>query len=99
MNVSVLKMVVGILGAVLVVDAVGMVLLTLQDRGIPGVLENVMLMGIAGLLGLLAPSKDVVADKVVNVDGRHEAGRSDYALAVALVALVLVVLVVVGALR
>ena len=58
MNISIMRVVVIIIGLVLVIDAVGMVLLALNEKNMPGVMENAMLMGITGLLALLAPSRE-----------------------------------------
>lgn len=57
-NISLLKLVLVIIGVVLLVDMVFIGLLALNgERPIPGVLENVMLVGFTALLGLLVPTR------------------------------------------
>lgn len=58
-NLSILSIVVVGLVLALLVDVVGFVILAVNGLSIPGVMENGALMIVTGLLGLLAPSKDV----------------------------------------
>jgi hypothetical protein len=50
-------MVVVIIGLVVLVCVVGIVYLVTQDRSVPGTLETIVVAGVTGLLGLLAPSR------------------------------------------
>lgn len=57
-DMSLLKLVLLIIGLVLVIDVVFIGMLALQgDRPIPGVLENVALVGFTALIGLLVPTR------------------------------------------
>lgn len=58
MNISILKIVVLIIGIVLVIFSCGIVYLQANDKNIPDVMATIIVAGITGLLGLLAPSKD-----------------------------------------
>ena len=58
MNVSILKMVVLGIILVLLMFAGGIVYLVSNDKNVPEVMSTVVIAGITGLLGLLAPSKD-----------------------------------------
>lgn len=57
--VSILSLVVIIVGLAVLLSVGGMIYLVGQDRAIPGTLETIVVAGITGLLGLLAPSRDV----------------------------------------
>lgn len=59
MNLGLMKMVVGIIGAVIVICVLGMVYLVTQERQIPGTFETLVVSGFTGLLGLLVQSKNV----------------------------------------
>lgn len=56
---SILSIVVIIVGLTILLCVGGMIYLVGQDRAIPGTLETITVAGITGLLGLLAPSRDV----------------------------------------
>lgn len=56
---SILSLVVAIIGIVIIICVCGVIYLVAQDRAIPGTLETVLVAGITGLLGLLAPSREV----------------------------------------
>ena len=58
-NLTVLKMVVAIVGIVEIAVLVGMVFMVVEDRNIPGTFETIAVAGLTGLLGLLAPSREV----------------------------------------
>jgi hypothetical protein len=59
MNISILKMVVGIIGLLLVMMAAGVILLLMQGKNVPSEFWTIIVSGFTGLLGLLAPSKEV----------------------------------------
>lgn len=56
MNLSIIKMVVGIIGIVLVLCVIGIIYLVTQERAIPSTLETITALSVGGLLGLLAPT-------------------------------------------
>lgn len=58
-NTSILKMVVMIIGAAVLLSIAGIIYLVVQERAVPDILAALALSGFTGLLGLLAPSKDV----------------------------------------
>lgn len=60
-NVSILKLVVVILGLILVIMSVGVVVLVVLSKAVPSEFWSIILAGFTGLLGLLAPSKEVAA--------------------------------------
>lgn len=70
-NVSILLVVV--IGIVLIeiLTVVGMIILVVQERQIPGTLETIAVAGLTGLLGVLAPSR-AAATPIEDVQGRHE---------------------------
>jgi hypothetical protein len=59
MNMSILKMVVMIIGMTILASIFGMIYLIVNDKAIPGTLETITALCVGGLLGLLAPSKEV----------------------------------------
>lgn len=65
MNISILKIVVAIIGILLILMAVGVILLIALGKAVPSEFWTIIISGFTGLLGLLAPSKEVAvpADK------------------------------------
>jgi hypothetical protein len=59
-NASVLKVVTLGLVLALIIELVGIVLIILNDKQVPGELWTLCVAEVTGLLGLLAPSKDAV---------------------------------------
>jgi hypothetical protein len=59
MNVSILKMVVVIVGILGLFSVGGIIALAATGQSVPDVLQNIAVGGLTGLLGLLAPSKEV----------------------------------------
>lgn len=59
MNMSILKVVVFIVGGVMLLCSAGVILLIALDKDVPSQLWTIILSGFTGLLGLLAPSKEV----------------------------------------
>ena len=57
-NISILKMVVVIVGLVMVLSLVGVVILLVVGKSVPDLFQIVIVSGLTGLLGLLAPSKE-----------------------------------------
>lgn len=56
MNKEVFRLVIIILGATILISIGGIIGLTVVDREIPGVLENLAVAALAGIVGLLARS-------------------------------------------
>lgn len=59
MNISIMRLVVGIIGILLIVMAIGVILLIALGKPVPSEFWTVIVSGFTGLLGLLAPSREV----------------------------------------
>lgn len=58
MNISILKMVVTVIGAMVILALCMVGLLIINDKPVPDIFQITIVSGFTGLLGLLAPSKD-----------------------------------------
>lgn len=63
-DLTILRMVVLIIGIILIMAVGGIIYLVSQERAIPSTLETIVALGIGGLLGLLAPSKEATSTDV-----------------------------------
>lgn len=58
-NLSVMRLVVMVIGLILVICAVGVIGLLWQSKAVPSEFWTIEVSGMTGLLGLLAPSREV----------------------------------------